>query len=193
MTEINYDAFSLESSLSKKTIDKKINIIELEPKIKIPNYYDKVNIKLDNTQYAKKIREIIEPISNGTENLGYSPNIFTALYESILNAYQHGNKYNDKKKIIMASSINPNKLEFIIADAGKTLHEKFFRFILKQREKSDENSNFINWYKFSGEKKPETNNGTGTSFMNAYMDEVKYFHCIDTNGLGIYLKKQKNT
>ncbi len=190
---IEYDFFSLDNVLAKQRMDGNIIISKLEPKIKIPSYFNKIDVKLDNFNYAQDIRKIIEPISRKVEKFGFSHNIFTGLYEALLNAYQHGNKFDDDKKLILGSNYNEDKLEFIVGDSGKILHKNFFRFILKHRERTDNGSSFINWYKFSGELRSNINNGTGTSFMHAYFDNIKYFNSLDTKGLGVYLAKQNKS
>ena len=68
------------------------------------------------------------------------------------------------------------------------------RFILALREKDLSNDGFIDWYKFTNQKKPSysDNNGTGTSFMHVYMDRIRYFRCNDLGGLAVYMRKNKN-
>jgi anti-sigma regulatory factor (Ser/Thr protein kinase) len=185
------DIFSLKNSEHLiNLLDHKINLDDdLLVKLKIPKNFEKKLIALDKKNYPSQIRKNIAFISEKVEKLGYSPNIFTTLYEGILNGFQHGNNYDKDKKLILASKITQKELEFIISDQGNTLHPVFSRFILEQRQK-DLNDSFVNWYKFSGEKKPNTNNGTGTAFMHAYMDEVKYFKSEELGGLSLYLNKK---
>jgi len=159
--------------------------------ITIPKRFDKKVLNLSREKYTKEIRNEINPISDMVEEFGYGGNIYSALYEGLLNAHQHGNSNSNKKKIIFASSITPQNLEFIIADEGIKLHSRFTRFILALREKDLANDGFINWYNFSHEKKSPINNGTGTSFMHVYMDEVKYFKSEELGGLAVYMKKNK--
>ncbi|MFW6286052.1 MAG: ATP-binding protein [Nanoarchaeota archaeon] len=186
------DIFSLKKSeYMVNLLDHKINFSdELLVKLKIPKNFETKLITLDKKNYPSQIRKSIAFISEKVEELGYNPNIFTALYEGILNGFQHGNNYDKDKKLTLASKITKKELEFIISDQGNTLHSAFSRFILEQRQK-DSNDSFINWYKFSGQTKPDTNNGTGTAFMHAYMDEIKYFKSAELGGLSLYLNKKK--
>lgn len=188
------DIFSPHSEYMK-TFDKKINFQNKSlPKLTIPQNFKQIDFNLPTEGYEKQIREIIEPTTTYAEKLGYGPNIFTALYETILNAHQHGNQ-KEKKNITLASLIKKNNLEIIVADQGNSLHPSFMRFILTLRQKEIKNG-FINWYKFSNQIKPQNNNGTGTSFMHAYMDKIEYY--ISENektkgGLCVKLyKKNKN-
>ena len=45
---------------------------------------------------------------------------------------------------------------------------------------------FIDFYQFTNRKKPNTNNGTGTSFMHTYVDNVQYFKSAQ-GGLVVHL------
>ncbi|MDA3855269.1 MAG: ATP-binding protein [Candidatus Woesearchaeota archaeon] len=186
------DMFSLTGSeYLKCLIDREINLKDSRlTEIQIPRYFKKTPISLKKETYPGQIRSIITPISEHVEKLGYSANIFTTLYEGLLNAFQHGNKYDENKKIILSTSIKPKELEFIISDQGEKIHPKFSRFILEQRQKNSTNS-FLNWYNFSEEIKPDINNGTGTSFMHAYMDEIKYFKSKELGGVSLYLYKKQ--
>lgn len=159
--------------------------------LKIPDDFEQITINLDKNNYFSQIKKIVNPILEKVEKLGYQMNIFTALYEGILNGFQHGNKYDSLKKLIIASKITPENLEFIISDQGDTIHSEFSKFILEQRKK-DRSESFIDWYEFSNQEKPQTNNGTGTSFIHAYMDEVKYFKSLELGGLSLYLSKKNN-
>lgn len=185
-----HDMFSLrESDLIKERINKKVSLNKKNlSKITIPSNFIKKEIKLTKDNYPKQIRKFLNPIAEEVENIGYGANIYTALYEGVLNSFQHGNKYNPDKKLCLAKNINKEKLEFIIADECVNIPADFLRFVLAQRER-DLNSSFLNWYKFSGSKQSDINNGTGTSFMNQYMDKVQYFVSEDTGGLGLYLVK----
>ena len=67
----------------------------------IPDDYDKNNIKLKSTE-PKHVRSSIEKICEKFEKAGYNPNIYTAVYEAVLNAFQHGHERDPSKKIILA-------------------------------------------------------------------------------------------
>lgn len=156
-----------------------------------PEFSSKTHTGLTKENYSKKLREIIEPIAQNAEQLGYSPNIYTALYEGTLNAYQHGNKYDPNKEIRISSKSNPTSLEFIIEDEGEFIEGQFIPYVLAVQNTILKGESFPSWYSFSGKQKPQTNNGTGTSFIHQYVDEVGYFKSKDLGGLALYLKKEK--
>lgn len=135
------------------------------PLLSVPNDYSQYEMPSFEEGYFVGIRNFITPFAESCEEKGYGGNIFTALYEAVLNAYTHGNKRDKNKKVLLGSKIGDSSLEFIIADQGKSLHPDFMRFVLAHRERTDQRSNFINWYEFADtDKKNEYNNGTGTFY-----------------------------
>lgn len=186
----SYDSFSLDEEIARNRLDKTIKTESLIP-LSIPQDFTILEPKFTKKEYSSEIRTFIEPISRNVESLGFGPSVFTALYEGLLNAFQHGNYCNENKELLFAHFIEPKNIEFMICDQGKKLHPKFLRFILKHRERTEQTSNFINWYKHSGEDNSNTPNlGLGTSFMHAYMSEVKYFNSVELGGLALYLNKK---
>src|SRR3989344_5808560 len=81
------------------------------------------------------------------------------------------------------------EISSLIEDEGTILNSTFVPFILKHRE-SDVKSKYIDFYKFARKEKPKANNGTGTSFMHAYMDEINYY--LGEHGLMVHMVKNKN-
>ncbi|MAG39166.1 hypothetical protein CMO90_03705 [Candidatus Woesearchaeota archaeon] len=155
----------------------------------ISDNYKKKLINLEKGDYSE-IRDNIEPIAKEAENQGYPPSIFTALYEAVLNAFQHGNKKNVKKQIEIAYKTGSKKFDILVRDEGGELDSNFIPFILRHREGAFKEK-FIDFYEFSGIEKPITNNGTGTSFMHTYVDEVQYLKSTQ-NGLIVRMIKNKN-
>ncbi len=96
---------------------------------------------------------------------------------------------DSNKSITFAYRIGSRSLDIIVEDEGGIIKSVFTPFILRHREVDIKNK-FINFYEFSGEDKPQTNNGTGTSFIHAYMDEVNYY--LGDNGLAVHMVKKKN-
>lgn len=187
------DIFSLYSGYMKKTLKNPIDLGSEElPTLIVPSNFKRFEMPNVKKSYFSEIRDFISGFAQEAEENGFGGNMFTALYEGVLNAYTHGNKCDDNKSVMLSTNIKDNKLEFIIEDEGDKLHPDFMRFILAHREKSDNKSNFINWYKFSeAQKRNEYNNGTGTSFMHAYMDNVLYYKSNELGGLAVYLQKNK--
>ncbi len=187
------DIFSPSQEPLKSILNKEINLEENNiSSIHIPKNFKKRKINLPKTNYGIKIREFVEPYAINAEENGFAYNIFTALYEAILNAHQHGNKDQINSEILFANLNSKNSLEFIICDNGTKLPNHFISYILNLRE-TNTDQKYFNWYEYSGNPKPQTNNGTGTYFIHSYMDIVKYFKSKDTNGLAVYMKKQKNS
>lgn len=170
-----------------------INLSEFElPSYQInPGYTVKeINLSSERNQYAREIRSALEPISQEAENSGYSPMLFTALYEAVLNAHQHGNKFNQDKKVKVAYKFDAETAEVAIIDEGGILHPDFISFVLRHRE-GKHFDQFLDWYSFTGQDKPESNNGTGTSFIHTYAHNVQYFKS-DEGGLVVHLTRHKS-
>ncbi|MFW6383361.1 MAG: ATP-binding protein [Nanoarchaeota archaeon] len=193
MNESHPDIFSLYSSeFVKNSLKRPVELDQDLPSLGIPAHFEKYELPDLGNNYFGQMRDFISPFAEQCEQKSFGGNVFTALYEGLLNAYTHGNKKDNSKNVLFGSNIKENNIEFIIADEGEKLHPDFMRFILAHRERTNQQSNFINWYKFSDAKKDnEYNNGTGTSFMHAYMDNVLYYKSKDLGGLAVYLSKAK--
>ncbi len=190
MKNYKKNIFSIKDTGQKK----KNTILKLEDsslqylKITKDFLFSKIKIEKD---YNHSIDSIVKPVSEECHNKGFPSNIYTALYECILNAYQHGNNSDYNKKILFGKKLREQKIEFLVIDEGKELSKMFLEFISFKKNKNLKNLEFSNWYKFSGEKKPESNCGTGVFFMREYMDEVRYFRTKESKGLAVYLRKEK--
>ena len=107
----------------------------------------------------------------------------------MLNAHQHGNKANPDKKITLAYQIKNDKIRAAVIDQGGVFKPDFVPFILNLRQQGSYKKVFHNFYSFSDVEKPLTNNGTGTSFMHAYVDDVSYLKSPE-GGLVVHLTKE---
>ena len=161
------------------------------PTYKIRQDYTVVECQIDQKTHGKDIRRTIEPIIDKAESMGYSHNLFTAVYEAVLNAYQHGNKMDPNKKVTIAYKIGREKADIVVMDEGGVLDPEFVPFVLHHRE-GQHTTRFLDFYKFTGREKPEGNNGTGTSFMHTYVDTVSYFKS-PAGGLVVQLTKKAPT
>jgi len=144
-----------------------------------------VNLSTDRKEYAREIRSVIEPIGREAENQGYNPNFFTALYEAVLNAHQHGNKLDPTKKVTLTYKIAADTLEISVIDQGGILNADFIPFVLRHKE-GRHRERMLDFYEFTNTPKPGTNCGTGTSFMHTYVDKVQYFKSAE-GGLVVHL------
>lgn len=161
------------------------------PTLCVPDSFSKTNLNLKKENYSTLIRKQIEPIASLAEKNGFSPNIYTALYEVILNGFQHANNYDESKLLRVSNRINDKSLEIIVEDQGEKLPEYFIPFLLKVRKEKSREGSFVDWYSFSCANRNKVNQGTGTSFIHAYMDDVKYMRSNDLGGLAVYLYKEK--
>ena len=165
--------------------DFNIPVYELGPDYAV----EKFSFSPERNIYLRQVRAKIEPISTIAEGQGYDHNVFTALYEAVLNAHQHGNRRDASKQVTLAHNIEDNLARFTVIDEGGIIEPEFIPFVLRHRE-GRHNKKMLDFYSFIGKPKPATNNGTGTSFIHMYMDEVLYFKHIDC-GLAVHLTKKK--
>lgn len=187
------DLFNLEDpdSLPRRLIgnESEVCLESMVPiKYSIPFDYRKKELRIKRGESEEVISLISSEIKRIRKH-GYPENINTPIYEAILNAYQHGNKRDPKKGVTFAYRIGPRSLDVLVEDEGGVIDAIFIPFILKHRE-ADVKKHFINFYEFSGREKPQTNNGTGTSFMHAYMDGVRYY--LGEKGLVVHMVKTKH-
>lgn len=141
----------------------------------------------DRKVYARQVRGAIGSVVEEAETKGYNANFFTALYEAVLNAHQHGNKLDSNKTVTLAYKIAQDTLEIAVIDQGGKLDPEFIPYVLKHKQnKQALDKEFIDFYKFTNRVKPGTNNGTGTSFMHTYVDNVQYYKSAQ-GGLVVHL------
>ena len=161
------------------------------PSLIVPENFIDIDIKLPKEGYPSKIREKIDHIGKDAEELGYPPSIYTAIYDGVLNAHQHGNSLNPQKEIRLSYLLQTDFLEVIVEDQANSLPNQFINFILEMRSRKNLSNSAINWYEFSNTNlsSQSPNKGVGTYFMHIYMDEVKYFKSKELNGLALYMKK----
>jgi len=186
------DLFNLEDpkSVARKiiTLERPIDLrLILERRVKIPEEYEKRELSFDDGN-GLKIFDLIRDDLVKFSKAGYPENLQTPVFEAILNAYQHGNQRDPNKKITFAYDIGDIALNILVEDEGGFIDPVFVPFILRHRER-DVRKKFINFYEFSGREKPKENNGTGTSFMHAYMDEVNYY--LGERGMIVHLIHNK--
>ena len=185
-----FDVDDVESIIRKST--KGRGVIDLNdydiPTYDIPENYTIKKCRFNPESYAKEIRSAIEPIVDLAESKGCAANLFTALYEGVLNAYQHGNKKDKDKEVTIAYSIKSSSAEVAIIDEGGVINSEFMPFVIRHRE-GKHKERFLDFYEFTGMEKPSTNNGTGTSFIHTYVDDVIYFKS-DKGGLALHLAKK---
>jgi anti-sigma regulatory factor (Ser/Thr protein kinase) len=190
MADDLFDVDNLNSVLrqiikKKRVIDiKNYNVLTYS----IPEDYMVKSVCFDSEGYDEEIRDAIRPIVHATEEKGCSETLFTALYEAVLNAYQHGNKREINKKVTIAHKVNNDSVEVAVVDEGGVIDSDFIPFVIRHREGRHE-KHFLDYYDFSGKERPPRNNGTGTSFMHTYVDDISYFKSKQ-GGLVVHLTKK---
>ena len=183
------DIFSLEDSEShvRKSIDSTSNItlsmLCTPPYNPSPEFikYRVPFIRGLDAEILFFLGPLINPLE---EETGLPTNIYTALYEAIRNAFQHGNQ-KDLKKPVHFYIKKGAPLEFLIEDQGGSIDPLFASFILLQRQKGRGDA-LLDFYAFAQRAKPEKNNGTGTSFIFQYSDRVFYYRS-NTSGLIVHI------
>ncbi|MBR9691393.1 hypothetical protein GOV06_01280 [Candidatus Woesearchaeota archaeon] len=187
------DIFDFENldSIVRKVFEQEglVSLSKLnDKKVSIPADYKIKEINLE-TGEPSEMRLAIEPISQEFEKAGYGPQLFTALYEAVLNAFQHGNKKDSSKLIRVGYKISEEQVDIMVEDQGGELDPNFIPYILEHREERYKN-HFKNFYEFSGKEKPSKNHGTGTMFMHQYTDRVNYYHS-ENDGLIVHMIRKK--
>ena len=159
--------------------------------LKIPANFKVEEIILPQDDYVEEIKTMAELYGEYARKKEFDYlSVFSSIYEAILNAHVHGNKLNSKP-ILFASLSSKKSLEYIICDSSEILPMHLKPFISSIRNRTICANNPISWYDFSKQEKPQENNGTGTLNIHNAMDIVKYFKSEDTQGLAIYMRKNK--
>lgn len=167
-----------------------IDLADFEiPTFSIPEDYTTVDVALKPDNYQRMIRQYIEPVVQEAEDSGFSTNIYTAIYEGVLNAFQHGNDKDPSKKVILGYSIQDDEATFTIVDEGGVIDPELAAFVLMHRKHGSDGPRQT-FYEFSGRQRPETNHGTGTTFMHIYADQVRY-HKHEDGGLALVLSFER--
>lgn len=144
----------------------------------------------DRKEARSVIDEFINPLVAEASAAGYGTNFHAGLYEAVLNAFQHGNKRDPEKEVVLAYNISPSSLTIAVMDEGGVIDEEFMGYVLRFRQGKHKGS-VVSFYEFSHKEKPKDNLGTGTYFMHAYFDKVEY-HKSEKGGLVALLVKEKS-
>ncbi|MDD3175093.1 MAG: ATP-binding protein [Candidatus Nanoarchaeia archaeon] len=162
---------------------------DVEP-FEVPEDFAKNSFSFDKETYKKAIHNAVKVIlpKEGKINDDDYGHLYTCTYEAILNAFQHGNKYDPLKQVKVGHKFTPEHAHIVVMDQGGKLHPSFVSFIVKNRQ-SISKDHVANFYKFSGlNDNNGVNNGTGTYFTHIYSDKVNYYKSKE-NGLVISIQK----
>lgn len=162
-----------------------ITVFDSEP-YEIPEDFERISLDIDSENCDRIIRNTCDKITDKLNELGYSDSLYTGMYESILNAYQHGNDCDPSKDIIVAYDIHPRNFVMNVKDECDEIHSEFLDFYKELKEGNCSE----NFYKYADQERDEENQGCGLRLMDAYFDDVRYFRSKD-NGLITHLFKEK--
>ncbi|MFH1376013.1 MAG: ATP-binding protein [Candidatus Woesearchaeota archaeon] len=160
------------------------------------NSLDPINFNITEIRFNAEqsldtqIKQRISPIRDKLTILGFDGDkLYTAIYEAVRNAHQHGNKSDHSKPVKVGLRYSKDHIECIVSDLGQELDPEFASYVLFHRLGCQDEVKPTDFYSFTGREKPNPNNGTGTYFMHLYSDEVKY--CISPEGGLLVLLSQK--
>ncbi len=140
--------------------------------------------------YDHQIRATAEELTKLAQQNGHSERLFTALYEALLNAHQHGSGLDPTKTVTIAYKVHPGFAEFVIVDEGSTVNDDLLQFLAHRRALTGGNIG-PDFYEFSGKEKPRGNLGTGILLMHIYTDSVSYMRSPE-GGLVVRLVIKNN-
>lgn len=180
-----------KESMLRKRIEQ-AGLINLKD-LNIETYKARKGFKTDvldlSGNYQKKAVELSKKYNILSARKGFEK-VESGLLDAILNAHQHGNKFDLEKKIKLSYKIDSEKARFAVIDEGGILDPEFYTFLIRHHQGDHLKKGFINYYKWSGKEKKEPNLGAGTYMIHTYFDKVKYFKSKN-NGLVVHMSKKK--
>ena len=179
---------SLVRTLIRETGELDIRDFDVEPYEIIPGYVVE-ELVFDPKNHRKQIKTAIMRIVESAIRNGYDiRKLITPLYETVLNAIQHGNNYDFSKKVKIARKMTDDAIEIAVIDEGGVLDPEFVPYVLRHRE-GRHKERMIDFYEFTHRERPNQENlGKGTFFTHLYVDNVSYFRSKE-GGLVVHLTK----
>ncbi len=114
--------------------------------------------------------------------------VYIALFETLKNAYEHGNKKDSDKEIVVSANVDLPFLEIAVIDDGGRLHKDFISFVFNNRD-FIKSGKYRNFYINAQKAKAMGNCGVGISFAHMYTDDLKYSKA-ENGGLAVILTKK---
>lgn len=187
------DIFSLENSHSLARAKYKGDIYL--PTCGLPTFspsqedYTTLDIHIQKGESVFNYNPALTDISQLAKHTEKQDKFYTAIYEAVRNAHQHGNKKDPSKKITLSYKSTEDSFEVIVSDYGGRINANFIPFVLLHRQGI---SNPYNFYQFASNVKqlPE-NSGIGTYIIHMICDEVNYYK-NKNGGLSVQLIVRKN-
>jgi len=191
MADDLFNARVLEERLAKILAkEKPINLrdLDVEPYEFRPGYTVlEFNFDSDYRHFRKEIKDATQEVCDDLGSLEF--NLFTPLFEAILNAHQHGNKNDPNKGVTVAYKRTDATVEVSVIDQGGEINPGFFPFVSLNRRNAKQNTGkSLNFYEVCGLEANGPNLGTGTNFLHVYMDRVSYYRSKE-GGLVVHLVK----
>ncbi len=182
-----YDIFGKKSELEQILQDEEVSLSNFNSNpYEVPSSYKKIDVDIDPDNYDSSIRKVCDDLISEISSYGFSGSLYTGIYESILNAYQHGNDSDPNKDIEIYYDVDDNYFRLNVKDEGDKIDSDFIDYYLDiKRNNCDKN-----YYDYSNKEMNDTNLGHGVKFMNTYFDDVMYFKSKD-GGLIAHLYKEK--
>jgi anti-sigma regulatory factor (Ser/Thr protein kinase) len=177
------DLFSLEQpdSLVRRVFaGKRLSLSGLDLKVFVPGEtYTIVTFNICEGEDVLDYLEQIRDVSKEGRHTGKHERFHSGVYEAVRNAFQHGNKKDPSKKVIISYKSTDDAFEVVVADEGGSINGNFAPFVLFHRNGLPDKPN--SFYKFAPEvERLEENSGIGTYIIHSVSDEVNYF--INENG-----------
>lgn len=177
-------------SLIRSAFKGKLTLSEhVLPEFKADENYSSLDIHIvkgeDTLDYQGKIAEICK----NARATGKHERLHAGVNEAVRNAYQHGNKKDPKKKVIVSYRTVDDNFEAVVSDQGGEINADFVPFILLHRFK--QLGQPLSFYQFSGTSQPYENAGIGTYVIHMVADEVNYLR-NSSGGLSVQMIVRKD-
>lgn len=158
--------------------------------VPIPETFSKIPVRIEKEHPGTSIRSVCEQVASTAEQHGFGYNLFTAVYEAVKNAYEHGNNHNPDLPIDLAYLVGEDRFDVMVQDAGGTLDPNFLAYVERYR-RGEHRKQVIDFYEFSGKEKQGDNQGTGVHFMFTYLDDLFFYRSVN-DGLLVHMVKLRS-
>ncbi len=186
-------ALGESSSLVRSLFNRNISLSELKiPILKIPNDFERIYF-WENGFNLKDVSDYLREFLGKNNVFCDYKKVIPGVIEAVKNAREHGNKYDNNKKVTLRSSCENNNLTFLVQDQGGEIDGNLVPYVLLFRQNNpDSFLSLPDFYSFRGDYyAPEGHSGVGTKVMNiCFPNRVNYFR--GKEGLIVSLSKDLN-
>ncbi len=194
ITNTTEDIFSFLDigSLVRATFNQKINLNNYSLPLFSPDKkYTSCELTITEDQDTLDYHSFITEICKEGRHTGKHEKFHTGVSEAVRNAYQHGNRKEQKKKVTLSYKAEQDNFEVAVSDEGGELNANFVPFVLLHRHYELHTPVSFYSYALDAVRRPE-NAGIGTFVMHMVSDEVNYFKNHD-GGLTVQLIIRKDS